>query len=300
MHYGGISSLTNPTAPANGPVVEAGWNVYGLITKHTQQNTSAGVTTTSGVYQINENKTHYLSAKQDISGMTAYQPVGDYYSASNPSGFISEVPDTYLQNTDLTISDGKITEISGVPLSAGDEFPQSATDAIGYVTATSGDINATIDNVSSNSGVWGGSALQISAGPGIKVDLVDNTLVFSNDETVLFDANDTAATSAHLSESITAFERAKFYMHDDGGHCWGCGELLSRDLVATSNPVDCGFTTPWNTTGMRCIVARSTDNTFQNWVTDGYQWWGTGGSAITSGYMIIEKVVGINRIAGGN
>jgi len=65
LHQGGISSLANPTATANGPVVEAGWNVWGLTTKYTQQNTSAGVTITSGVYQINANKIHYLSAKQD-------------------------------------------------------------------------------------------------------------------------------------------------------------------------------------------------------------------------------------------
>ena len=116
-------------------------------------------------------------------------------------------------------------------------------------------------------------------------------------ETVLFDANGTSAVSAHLSESITAFEYAKFYLHDDGGTCWGCGELLSRDLTAGYNTVQCGFTTPWNTTGMRTIVAKCTDNTFQNWVTDGYQWWGNGGGTISTGYMIIQKVVGVNRIS---
>ena len=237
----------------------------------------------------------FLTAHQDISNKL------DTTAFSNVSGnFLTAVPDTYLQNTDLTIVDNKITEISGVPLSAGDELPASVSAATDYVTATSGDINATIDNVSANSGAWGGSALPVSAGPGIKFEMVDNVLVASTDETVLFDANGARAVSAHLSESITAFEYAKFYMHDDGGHCWGCGELLSRDLDANSHPVDCGFTTPWNTTGMRCIVARSTDNTFTNWITDGYQWWGNGGSTITSGYMWIEKVVGINRIAGGN
>lgn len=82
----------------------------------------------------------FLTAHQDLSDyqttadMTAYQPAGDYYSASNPSGFISEVPDTYLQNTDLTITDGKVTEISGVPLSAGDELPSGVmnTSALEY------------------------------------------------------------------------------------------------------------------------------------------------------------------------
>ena len=37
--------------------------------------------------------------------------------------FLTAVPDTYLQNTDLTITDGKVTEISGVPLSAGGVVP---------------------------------------------------------------------------------------------------------------------------------------------------------------------------------
>ena len=61
-----------------------------------------------------------------------------FYTTANPSGFISEVPATYLQNTDLEISDNKVTGISGVPLAAGGggEFPQSATEAVGYVTAT--------------------------------------------------------------------------------------------------------------------------------------------------------------------
>lgn len=59
----------------------------------------------------------FLTAHQDLSdyqttaGMTAYQPTGDYLTA---------VPNTYLQNTDLEITDNKITGISGVPLAAGD------------------------------------------------------------------------------------------------------------------------------------------------------------------------------------
>ena len=147
------------------------------------------------------------------------------------------------------------------------------------------------------------SATTYQAGPGISITQPsEGTVRISNDETVLFDANGTSAVSAHLIESITGFERAKFYLHDDDGvgHCWGCGELLSRDLVASNNPVKCGFTTPWSKTGMRTIVAESTDDTFQNWVTNGYQWWGNGGGPITSGYMWIQKVIGINRISGGN
>ena len=58
------------------------------------------------------------------SATSGLQQSGDYYSASNPSGFISEVPDTYLQNTDLATTDGKVTAISGIPLSAGGYVPE--------------------------------------------------------------------------------------------------------------------------------------------------------------------------------
>lgn len=145
------------------------------------------------------------------------------------------------------------------------------------------------------------SATNFVGGPGISITQPsEGTVRISNDETVLYDANGASTTSAHLSESITAFEYTKFYMHDDGGTCWGCGELLSRDASGGFNTIQCGFTTHWNTTGMRTIVAKNTDSSLQNWVTDGYQWWGTGGGAISTGYMIIQKVIGINRISGGN
>ena len=58
------------------------------------------------------------------SATSGLQPSGDYYSASNPSGFISEIPNTYLQNTDLATTDGKVTAISGIPLNAGGNVPE--------------------------------------------------------------------------------------------------------------------------------------------------------------------------------
>ena len=81
---------------------------------------SATIISVSGDYLVADD----ITGKQDVTGMTAYQAAGDYYSASNPSGFISTVPDTYLQNTDLSTADGKITAISGLPLSAGGDVPE--------------------------------------------------------------------------------------------------------------------------------------------------------------------------------
>ena len=79
--------------------------------------------------------------------------------------------------------------------------------------------NSNYDTVNANSGVWGGSALPISAGPGIKVDLVDNTLVFRNDETVLWSGNlseTNFSAEQNFSESITNFERVRFNWKIDG------------------------------------------------------------------------------------
>lgn len=80
-----------------------------------------------------------VSGKLDSATYAAQS--GDFYLTSNPDGYITGVPSSYLQNSDLTIVDNKITEISGIELSAGDEFPQSATEAIEVVTANSGDWN---------------------------------------------------------------------------------------------------------------------------------------------------------------
>lgn len=243
------------------------------------------------------------TAFSDVSGsfLTAHQDISnklDTTAFSDVSGsFLTAVPDTYLQNTDLTIVDNKITEISGVQLSAGTEleFEYDAADnisAINNSAISTTPAQALYAKLPLYAGVSGTSSFIGFEASAISADIAR---MLGVDETVLFDANGTSAVSAHLTESITAFERAKFYLHDDGGHCWGCGELLSRDLVASNNPVECGFTTPWNTTGMRTIVAKSTDDTFQNWVTDGYQWWGNGGGAISTGYMWIQKVIGIGR-----
>lgn len=68
------------------------------------------------------------------SATSGLQPSGDYYSASNPSGFISEIPDTYLQNTDLSTSDGKVTAISGIPLSVVPGYNETVLYS-GYISA---------------------------------------------------------------------------------------------------------------------------------------------------------------------
>ena len=73
-------------------------------------------------------------------------------------------PDT-MYTSGLEYDGDKISGYAGSAFKAGDEFPQSATDAI--------------ETVSANSGAWGGSALPISAGPGISLEMNNGVLVAS-------------------------------------------------------------------------------------------------------------------------
>ena len=80
--------------------------------------------------------------------------------------------------------------------------------------ALSSDVSATVDIVSSQSANWGGSALALSAGPGVSLTLSGNTLVASTDETVLW-SDDNGAATFTASEVITNFERIAVYVTDN-------------------------------------------------------------------------------------
>jgi len=253
----------------------------------------------------------FLTAHQDISNLMPKSESANFYPMTgNPSGFLTEHQSLagYLQNTDLTIVDNKITEISGVPLSAGDELPAAVSAATDYVTATSGDINSTINNVSSNSGVWGGSALPISAGPGIKVNLVNNTLVFSNDETVLWENPNGTITKdiqwpQTLSEPITNFEKVSFlYGADDYSgnaeyHTFNTYNNFNYNLVAWRCDGPANNSIFWREAKFNCN-GTSLTNPYNSTINLSTAFDGFGFN--TDGYNWLVKVIGINRVSGGN
>ena len=168
-------------------------------------------------YQTTADMVNY----QTTAAMTGYQEAGEYYSASNPSGFISDVPDTYLQNTDLSTTDGKVTAISGIPLSAGGDVPE------GVMVESGLEYNA-VNEISA----YNGSAIA-QYGAEKQFIVHDDTLVhLSNsaqyalgcnisalqrlmgiDETVLWTGSLTSSLS--LSESMSSFNRVRFVMHCD-------------------------------------------------------------------------------------
>lgn len=264
-------------------------------------------------YQTTADMVNY----QTTAGMTAYQEAGDYYSASNPSGFITGVPAGTMNESNFGYdASDNITAYNGSAFKAGDEFPQSATEAIETVTANSADWNGTTDTVSSNSGAWGGSALPISAGPGIKVNLVDNTLVFSNDSTVLY--NDeinrpaTVGSQIQLSESPLNFEYIEVYLNGSSptgttnlANSYGkfTNEYITQVNTLTFNGdfiADSSYTsgTIWQ---MGCAYNGVSSTTwtkvygYAHPITSFPADWFTNNT-----HLNIYKIVGINRIAGGN
>lgn len=232
----------------------------GYATETLVQNTSANITalipdTSNFITNASAESTY-----QTIEGMTAYQPVGDYATTNDleqVSGDITAlIPSTaglasesYVQTNSAVLTgmiDGKqdtltfgydeqdrISAINNSALAGGGtdiEFGYTDADTISSIN-TSALTDVSLNNiVQTNSGAWGGSALPISAGPGIKVNLLDNTLVFSNDETLLASStNYYGAGELNLSESLKNFERIKV--------------LATRGNIDQSAPY--GFSGPW-------------------------------------------------------
>ena len=172
--------------------------------------------------------------------------VGKVLSGVNSIEGIFVMPPSALPTYEYD-STNKISAINGSAIAAGDEFPVSADEAVQYVQSNSAQIDDTVtsyqtnsgrfltahqaisaeewnsnyETVNTNSGAWGGSALPISAGPGIKVNLVDNTLMFSNDETVLWEDNTDPAEGINgtksINETVSNFENIDVYF-------WRCSD----------------------------------------------------------------------------
>lgn len=193
--------------------------------------------------------------QDDLSG---YQPSGDYYSASNPSGFITSDDLTAYATTALvsSVSSELYSAFSGISgdyeLVAGSgvelvDDPNAKTTTIS-VTAQGGNPEVEAE-VIANSAYWNtvGNKLDTTAFTDVSgsfltavpdtylqntdLTIVDNKVteisgvplvaVHGYIETVLFDGNVTGnGSTAQLSEPIQNFEKIKVYGHtDDGDRC---------------------------------------------------------------------------------
>ena len=230
-----------------------------------------------------------------------YADSASYDANGTPlTSYLTAVPAGTMNESSFEYSGGMITAYNCSAFKAGDEFPQSATEAIETVTANSADWNGTTETVSSNSGVWGGSALPISAGPGIKFEMVDNTLVASTDETVLWeqDGSISALSSImNLNDDITNYDKLEFY----------CGIDIDAKNVCIVQANTERATISWREYFQGDGTWRTFSNFFQigtNSITAGPAMCnisdGTNNANWRCSYIALRKIVGINLIDGGN
>ena len=274
---------------------------------------------------------------EETSGAITSLIPTDYYPDTNPSGFISGVDlSPYATTAEVeSISSILSAAVDYVSANAGDEFPVSADEAIQYVQTNSANIDDTVtsyqtnsgtfltahqaisaeewndcyDNVNTNSGAWGGSALPISAGPGVKVNLVNNTLVFSNDETVLYSAN-AASNTIVLSEKATNFERLRLELQSyQSTMVVNYTEVKPNDNYLTffAQTLIPDATYPLQILGVQFSSTNGITYNMKRGVRAYYKttsdWGGNDTTDMTSNIKdagFITKVVGIGRISGGN
>ena len=157
------TTTINVTAQGGNPEVEAEviahsayWNTVGDKLDTTAFSTVSG---------------DFLTAHQDISNLMPKSESANFYPMTgNPSMFLTAVPTGTMNESAFEYDTGnKISGYNGSAFAGGSEIP----------TAVSGYWQAASDTVCANSGAWGGSALPISAGPGISLSMVDGVLVIS-------------------------------------------------------------------------------------------------------------------------
>lgn len=297
----GVELVDDPNAKTTTINVTAEGTPVTAIEQMIESATSGISAAISGSYTLVAGNGIQLT-DDDNARTTTVSVSGDYLSATesanyypmtgNPSGFLTAVPTGTMNESAFEYDTGnKISGYNGSAFAGGSEIP----------TAVSGYWQAASDTVCANSGVWGGSALPISAGPGIKLELVNDTLVASTDETVLYYGHISAGaapTAYSLSEPISAFDSYRVYwLWNEGTNC-ACE--VSEFYWDEDRPTMNNFTlfsvnrfsnANFSALGLFEIASNLKDITY----TFSQQ-----NNDTTNKNIKIKKIVGINRIAGGN
>ena len=145
------------------------------------------------------------------------------------------------------------------------------------------------------------SATTLSAGPGIKIDdSVPGVIKVSNDETVLWSGswkpgNGTVVTNSaiQVSESVENFEYIRIVTEG----------ILSQTVTLTPNQCQCLICYPEADTrtsilGLKISKDDSTHIRFRCGYSDNFIMAYRSGS--DWGYFTLKKIIGVNRISGGN
>ena len=153
------------------------------------------------------------------------------------------------------------------------------------------------------------SATNFVAGPGISItEPSAGTVRIGNDETVLFETTALNVSAVSLSEPLSSFERFRIYPYQAAAGAYYYGEFDYGEVqaLATGNNIrllysrGVGGNNPFQL--LYCDYTLSDDTKNITAVTGVRRWFpassGAGGSDSNKTY--ITKIVGINRISGGN
>lgn len=169
--------------------------------------------------------------------------------------------------------------------------------------ALSADVSSTIDTVSAQSANWGGSALALSAGPGIRFDKVDNTLVASVDETVLWEGSARLTSySSTLSDSLHNYKYVDIYVQPNSADLNKRGNQVRRfEVVNAGETAELYFPRTESMENYHEVSEvfyvwnynNGSDFTLKN----GARWSGdTYASSITAYRGMVTKIVGVCKI----
>lgn len=178
--------------------------------------------------------------------------------------------------------------------------------ASSYANDVSAAVSGTVDTVSSQSANWGGSALALSAGPGVSLTKSGNTLIAGLDETVLWSgANQVGngSTEIAINDKAWNYEYVDIYVCPNyNTYSTRMGDQITR---ITIKPQVAGLELltyakteriEANTYYSELFYVRLNENKFI--LGPGIKWQGT---AITSGVTnyvgALTKIVGVNKTA---
>lgn len=312
-------------------------NTIGIGASGAGTKTDAGIYLTSthgtGFYKVNEltlNRSGYgetvnfnLGSAGSQVRVSASGTRGGYFSAWNDNTEAALVVSGAKPILKLGVESASDTSISswndcydtvsGNSASWGQGGVDSATVssiASSYAQDVSAAVSGTVDTVSSQSANWGGSALALSAGPGVKLELSGTTLVASTDETVLYSA--TAYAPGDTQQSYSLIETPMNFE---------TVRVLAYRPLANGAPwfgsIDIQIANLYNYTAANTLMAMpyAFVGTANNIFYEGQYFinnitstsWEDGSStqrkttetAYTTGYYAhIYKIIGINRTAG--
>ena len=229
---------------------------------------------------------------------------------ANSGNFLTAVPDTYLQNTDLTIADNKVTEISGIPLSAGTEleFEYDVADNISAIN------NSAISTTPAQA-LYAQNPLYFSAtgtSSYMGINSADLARMLGVDETLLWETNEVLYqenSAVTLSENFKNFKELDVYYQSPPDDNYTANKSLNIFRIDPTR-VDTAFSIGgnyilgndwWVTWCLR--IGTSADGTSM-YITNAHHTWGQ--SAYSNGFGDfsnngqkacggIYKVVGIGR-----